>query len=191
MKIKTVLPILTALSLTSTAKAEPFSDELLFEIDAGYSLIRHSWSDTNGKTLYKSNMKEIGASIDYNGFGLRIGYGELDGLSEDTNGAYPNVAIDFEHIWSFELLYTSYINDKWRIYGGIGSYLLPVDHYYRKGDEWVFGKNDEDNDEGIFFGVKYSLTEDISVNLKVTQYSWIQDWKEYTRGASIGLSYRF
>lgn len=163
-----------------------------WEINAGHSKIQHSWTDDQGTTRYLPEMWSVGINHYWdNGWGVGYMYGELDETS-DSAGAYPLVNIDFTHIHGFEVSYRKQLTDHLTVFGGVGTYLIPMDHiWYDENGKVVGGKEDRDDDEGYFFGVDIKMYKDLHLRYKYSHYSDIDEWKEYIRGHGVYVVYKF
>ena len=163
-----------------------------YQVDVGYSEVRHTWKDHNGYARYRPNMKHLGITAWFdNNVGLRFGHGIMQEALEESGGVYKNVAVDFKRITAFELQCRYYLNTNTYLVGGIGTYITPTNHIYYRDGKVSGGRIDSDDDEGWLFGVSTSVTNDLNLEFRFNHYSQISKHKEYIKGLSVNVNYTF
>ena len=168
-----------------------------YQIDVGYTQVQHQWIDSHAKAQYQPDMISIGFTAWFNEtIGVRVAYGKMQRAFEVTGGGYSQVALDFKGINSLELVYKFQVTDSVYVFGGIGTYTIPMNHKYYDTDmeNVIGGRVDSDDDEGGFGGIHYSFNKTWGVEYRYTSYSRIDggDYHdEYTEGHSVQLTFKF
>lgn len=166
-------------------------ENVKFELDAGYTSVEHSWDDSGGYAVFNTELYSVGVTAWHSSnFGVRIAHGFMDEARENSGGHYKNIAIDFEGITSFELMYKYSPSEKTHVFVGIGTYLTPTDALSYQTGERVLIKKDRDDDEGYFFGINHQVFKNLGIQARYTHYSQIGS-NEYIKGYSLHLTYRF
>lgn len=160
-----------------------------YEISLGHSKLEHSWKMPNDPpSLYLPRMNEVGLGVWKGNWGVSLFYGDMSRTS-DSSGTYPNVDINFKHLYGVDFKYR-YTLDKWTFTVGVGTYRLPTDQIItRNGKETI--SVDSDNDEGFLLSVDYNISKSLSVRYKYQRYSYISKHNEYTSGMGVYLVYKF
>jgi len=162
-----------------------------YELDLNYTQVKHHWSTGGYDTAnFNRDMVGIGLTKWWSGFGVRAAY-QKGGDSQTATGFYEGWTLGMESITSLEFIYRYNINDKFKVYCGIGVNSIPYPIYDPQG---VLVKDDRDDDEGYFCGVTY-MPEDLGVSLRKTVYGEIENkdinLKEWTKGISFQVIYKF
>ncbi|MBL4588292.1 hypothetical protein JKY79_03025 [Candidatus Babeliales bacterium] len=155
-----------------------------YEIDVGYSHIKHAWRGPDNIATFQYDMPSIGITWWRGRIGIRGSY--ADGGLSGTDGRYKLLEVDMKYIAGLELLYKYQITDDLRLILGVGTYLIPVNVYYLDG---TLERKDRDDDEGFNIRVDYSITEHWSISYKFSEYSRIKSdlYDEWIRGHSAQL----
>tara|TARA_R110002096_G_scaffold231296_1_gene420980 strand:- start:53 stop:658 length:606 start_codon:yes stop_codon:yes gene_type:complete len=199
-KLKDVVITLFTLAVMVSCAAQPVqaSNNIKWQLDVGMTQVEHTWDDShiegfapNAIALYEPEMFHVGLIAWHkSNFGVRIAHGFMNKANEVTGGTYKRVSVLFESITSFELMYKYHIFNSTYMYGGIGTYLIPSNHYYEGIDPDSHAANDTDDDEGYFIGINQSLGKSLGIDYRYTHYSQIGDY-ESTKGVTVSITYKF
>lgn len=181
-----LLLLLVLLSTNSLAKS--ILNPVEYQVAIQTTQIEHAWRGPDNVATYTSATKGISITAwNKQNFGLRIAYDKGEVMT--TVGRYENVLVDLKFIGSLELSYRYYILNDAYIFGGIGTYRIPLPMTNIKSG---YFRNDSDDDEGYHVGIT-TKHDSWSVSYRFTQYSRIKSnpYDEWTRGHSINIGYSF
>jgi hypothetical protein len=159
-----------------------------YQIDINSNKVDYGWyANDSDNARFLRGMHGIGVTAFFDdNFGFRVGY--MKGGEAGTSGRYSSYTVDMRSITSFEVIYRKPVSDSVSIFGGIGTYLIPVP---LTSEEEGYYKNDRDDDEGYFFGITTRLNENLLLNYRYTKYSTIRvrGSDEWIKGNSLQLVY--
>ena len=181
------LILLALLSFNSLAE-----DKWSFELDLTQVEIEHAWRGPDNYAQFDGSLSGVGVTSWHDsGFGARLSY--LQGKDLSTEGKYEGITIQLKYIAGLELLYKHRLTESLWVYGGIGTYLIPLPMDYEGIDPDGHDANDSDNDEGWLVGAQWDVNERWSVGWKFTHYSRIKSspYDEWTKGHSLNITYKF
>lgn len=158
-------------TIPSLTYADPIP--LNVELDIGITEVEHAWRGINNYADYDSQLKSIGLTLWHeNNFGIRFAHGT--GSTMTTQGRYKDYYIELPNISSLELLYKVELTDRARVFGGIGTNLIPLPTYK---DVRGSVRADRDDDEGYILGLSYNVLSNLRLIYRFTEYSLVKSAK--------------
>lgn len=179
--------LLILLLLSASSLANDILQPVEYQLGVHSTKIEHTWRGEQNVANYDATTKSISITAwNKHNFGVRVAYEKGEVMT--TIGRYENVLVDLKFIGSLEVAYRFFVSDDAYIFGGIGTYRIPLPMTTVKSG---YFRNDSD-DEGYHLGVT-TRHGDWSIAYRFTQYSRIKSklYDEWTRGHSIHVSYSF